>query len=42
MPYWVRELRRRCRYIIPVMIWYAAIALLTAAVWVYVGLKTDG
>ena len=42
MPHWVWELRRRWRHLIPVVIWYAAIALSIAAVWIYVALKADG
>jgi len=49
MPHWVRELHRRVRelyrrwrHLIPVVIWYAAIALSIAAVWIYVALKADG
>jgi hypothetical protein len=39
MPNWVRKLRRR--YIIPGLIWFAAVALFIA-VWIYVILQTDG
>jgi predicted nucleic acid-binding Zn ribbon protein len=41
MPHWVRELRRRRRYSIPVVIWFAAVALFIA-VWIYVALQTSG
>ena len=45
MPNWVRKLRRRRRrrrrYIIPGLIWFAAVALFIA-VWIYVILQTDG
>jgi hypothetical protein len=41
MPNWVRKLRRRRRYIIPGLIWLAAVALFIA-VWIYVILQTDG
>jgi hypothetical protein len=39
MPNWVRKLRRR--YIIPGLIWFAAVGLFVA-VWIYVILQTDG
>jgi hypothetical protein len=41
MPNWVRNLRRGRRYIIPGLIWFAAVALIIAA-WIYVILQTDG
>jgi hypothetical protein len=41
MPNWVRRLRRHWRYLIPCVIWSAAIALFIA-VWIYVALRTDG
>jgi hypothetical protein len=41
MPYWVRELRRRWRYLIPGVIWFVVVALLIA-VWIYVVRQTDG
>jgi hypothetical protein len=41
MPEWLRKPRRRRRYIIPGVIWFAAVALFTA-VWIYVILQTDG
>jgi hypothetical protein len=39
MPNWVRKLRRRRRYIIPGLIWFAAVALFIA-VWIYLILQT--
>jgi hypothetical protein len=39
MPNWVRKLRRR--YIIPGLIWFAAVGLFIA-VWIYVILQTGG
>ena len=41
MPNWVRKPRRRWRYFIPGLIWFAAVALFIA-VWIYVALQTDG
>jgi hypothetical protein len=41
MPNWVRKLPRGRRYIIPGLIWFAAVALFIA-VWIYVILRTDG
>jgi hypothetical protein len=41
LPHWVRELRRRRRYLIPGVIWFVAVAL-CIAVWIYVALQTDG
>jgi hypothetical protein len=42
MPNWVRKLRRGRRYyIIPGLIWFAAVALFIA-VWIYVLLQMDG
>jgi hypothetical protein len=41
MPNWVRKLRRGRRYIIPGLIWFAAVALFIA-VWTYVVLQMVG
>jgi hypothetical protein len=41
MPNWVRALRRGRRYIIPGLIWFAAVGLFIA-VWIYVVLQMDG
>jgi predicted nucleic acid-binding Zn ribbon protein len=41
MPNWVRKQRQRRRYIIPGLIWFAAVALFVA-VWICVILQTDG
>jgi hypothetical protein len=41
MLYWVQELHRRWRYLIPGVIWFAVAALLIA-VWIYVDRQTDG
>jgi hypothetical protein len=41
MPNWVRELRRRWRYLVWGVIWSVAIAL-CIAVWIYVALQIDG
>jgi hypothetical protein len=41
MPNWVRKLRRGRRYIIPGLIWFAAVALFIT-VWIYVLHQMDG
>jgi hypothetical protein len=41
IPHWVRQLRRRWRYLILGVIWSVAVALFIA-VWIYVALQTDG